>query len=240
MEYIQAIIVEDEKMTLESLVLKLQANCPFVQVIDKALTSKRAIESIQSLKPDLVFLDIQLDQMTGFDVLKQVQHVNFEVIFTTSYEEYAIEAIRANAIDYLLKPIDGMELLAAVNKAHKNIQERSKPLSRIALPVMHGLQFTSVDEIIYCEGQSNKTEVHLFNGKTFTVVKTLKEMEFTLSRYNFCRIHRSYFINLDYIESFTRVDGGSVTMSNGDKLPVSRNRKDAFLSVVSSGFHNRG
>ena len=240
MEHIQAIIVEDEKMTLESLVLKLQAHCPFVKVLDKALTSKQAIESIQTLKPDLVFLDIQLDQMTGFDVLKQVQHVNFEVIFTTSYEEYAIEAIRANAVDYLLKPVDGAELLSAVNKAYKSIQERSKPLSRIALPVMHGLQFTSVDEIIYCEGQGNKTEVHLFNGKSFIVVKTLKEMEAMLSRYNFCRIHRSYFINLDYIESFTRVDGGSVNMSTGVTLPVSRNRKDAFLSVVSSGFHNRG
>ena len=235
---IHTIIVEDERKSLDSLLYKVKENCPDLKVIDTPRSSIDAIKSIKKYKPDLILLDIQLDKMSGFDVLKEVKHVNFDVIFTTSHENYALEAFKVDAVDYLIKPIDEEELVKAIGKARKNIRLRVKPLTRIALPMTQGLRFTAIDEILYCKGNSNYSNIHLFNGKTILVTLTLREVENMLDMYRFFRIHKSSLINLDYIEEYSRSNGGTVTMTDRKKLRVARTRREAFLQVVSKGRAN--
>ena len=227
---IRTIIVEDERQSLESLLYKVEENCPELEVVGTPRSSLDAISSIKKENPDLILLDIQLDKMSGFDVLREVKHVNFEVIFTTSHEDYALEAFKVDAVDYLVKPIDEEELVKAVSKAHKNIRHRVKPLTRIALPMNQGLRFTAIDEILYCIGSSNYTNIHLFNGKSILVTLTLKEVAAMLDMYRFFRIHKSSLINLDYIEEYSRTEGGLVTMSDNKKLKIARTRREAFFT----------
>lgn len=231
MEKISSLIVEDEKRGLENLQIKLEEHCPQVELIGASNSGEQAIEDIKKLKPELVFLDIQLGTMTGFDVLETVPNVGFEVIFTTAYDQYALKAFKNNALHYLLKPIRPEELKLAVEKAHKLIKgkEDNKLLSRIAVPVSNGLRFISVDEIIHCEAVNNYCLIHLFNGKTVTVTRTLGNIEEKLKGHSFFRIHRSHLINLDYLESFLRESGGKVVLSNGTEMRVGRNYRDAFI-----------
>jgi two-component system, LytTR family, response regulator len=223
MHQLTAIIVEDETLGLQNLQAKLGRNCPQVEVVATCQSGEEAIQAIQAHQPALLLLDIQLGSMTGFDVLARLRHLSFEVIFTTSYDEYAIEAIRANALDYLLKPIDEGELVEAINKAWQRRQQRPQDFNRVSLPVQHGYRFVSLDEIEYCQADNKQSIVQLFSRQQVTVTRTLSQLAEKLAAYpRFRRIHRSYLINLDYVESFSRRDGNHVIMSCGDRLPVSR------------------
>jgi two-component system LytT family response regulator len=223
MDQLTAIIVEDEALGLQNLQAKLARNCPQVNVVATCQSGEEAIQAIQAQQPELLLLDIQLGTMTGFDVLARLRHLSFEVIFTTSYDEYAIDAIRANALDYLLKPIDEGELVEAINKAWQKRQQRPQDFTRIPLPVQHGYRFVGIDEIEYCQADNKQTIVHLFSRQQVTTPRTLSQIEDKLASYpRFRRVHRSFLINLDFAESFSRRDGNHVIMACGERLPVTR------------------
>lgn len=225
---INAIIVEDEEPGIVALTEKLKRSCPMVEIIKICRSAYEAVEEIPKYQPELLFLDINLGSLNGFDVLSQIHQISFEVIFTTSYNQYAIDAIRKNALDYLLKPIDEKELARAVLKAQNRIRQKPAQSTRVAIPVTHGLRFIDVAEILYCEADDNRTIIHLFNRKKIRTSRVLSKIQEMLEGFSFIRIHRSYLINKEYLEEFNRTDGRHVIMHNGDRLPVSRADPNLF------------
>lgn len=213
-------------------------------------TTEDGYAAIKQLKPQLVFLDVEIGDKTGFDLLKQFPSINFEVIFTTGYDKYAVEAFKFSAIDYLLKPVDEDDLNNAINKLQEkiSIQETAKKFEtlfynlhagnhaskKICVPVVNGIEFIAVNEIIRCESLVNYTTIFLKDKQKLTVSKTLKEFEELLTDYNFFRIHKSHLINLDYIKSYHKGTGGSVIMSDGSEVEVSIRRKDDFLKRLAN------
>ncbi|MEO1262703.1 MAG: LytTR family DNA-binding domain-containing protein [Bacteroidota bacterium] len=224
----RALIVEDELEGMENLILKLEKHCGHLEIVGKCSTGESAIRAIREKRPQVVFLDIELGTMTGFDVLNKVQYIPFEVIFTTSYDDYAIQALRANAIDYLLKPIRPAELIKAVESAGERIQT-STNIHRIIVPNGKSFQVMRVNEIMYCLADNVYTKIHRPNIKPFLVAKTLKATFEMLPKDKFARISRSAIVNLDYVETFHRADGGFVTMRNKVELSISKSRLDDFL-----------
>jgi len=247
---LRAIIVDDEQKSCENLKILLEDFCTNVEVLQMANSVADAIAAIQKHKPDVIFLDIQMQKETGFDLLKKLSEIDFEIVFVTAYSEYAIDAFKFSAIDYLLKPIDISELKAAVAKISKKTTDRliNKKVDilmqnfkaentdnyRLAISDADGITFVNINEIIYCEGSSNYTNFYLQNGKKYIVAKTLKEYEELLSNYNFFRIHNSYLINLKEVKKYFRGDGGYVQMSNDEKLDVSKRKKESFLKKISN------
>ncbi len=247
---LRAVIVDDEHKSRENLKNLLEEFCDGVEVIGLAQNVKEGIEFIDNLHPDLVFLDIQMQGETGFDLLEHYRKFDFGVIFTTAHSEYAIRAIRFSAIDYLLKPIDIEELQLAVKKAGElagqesqfknklevllqNLKPDNKTNYKIALPTTNGLVFIKIHDILYCQGESNYTIIHIAGDKKYMVSKTLKDYEEMLSEYNFFRIHKSYLINLNEIKEYVRGDGGYVVMNNQKMLDVSKRKKESFLAKIN-------
>jgi len=241
---IRCILVDDEAKNLENLRILLQDFCQNVEVLAQCQTVDEALRAIHLHKPDVVFLDIQMQRETGFDLLARVEHVDFDVIFITAYSEYAIKAFRFSAIDYLLKPIDIEELKSALAKVERksnndmagrleqlfqSMKPKKGDAHKIAIPIADGLVFVDIETIIYCEASSNYTQVFLNDGKKYVVSRTLKEYEELLSEHNFFRIHNSFVINLNAIKKYVRGDGGYVVMNNDATLDVSKRRKEAFL-----------
>jgi two-component system LytT family response regulator len=246
---INAIIVDDELKSRESLKILLEEFCDNVTVKALCQNVAEAVQSIQQHKPDVVFLDIQLQRETGFDLLTQLGDFNFEVIFTTAYAEYAIKAFKFAAIDYLLKPIDIEELKRSLSKVEKrmndSISQRLQQLMqnlksnipenyKLALPTSDGLIFVKTQDILYCEASSNYTEITVADGKKYVVSRTLKEYEDMLSDHNFYRIHNSYLINLNAIKKYVRGEGGYVIMTNDKSLDVSKRKKEGFLARIGA------
>jgi two-component system, LytTR family, response regulator len=244
---INCIIVDDELKSRESLKILLQDFCTDVTVLALCQNVTEAIEAIQQHKPDVVFLDIQLQRETGFDLLSKIDEVNFEVIFTTAYSEYAIKAFKFSAMDYLLKPIDIEELKRAVSKVEKrkgdtitsrlqelmnNLRSNTTGNYKLALPTADGLIFIKMQDILYCEASSNYTDITLADGKKYVVSRTLREYEELLEGHNFYRIHNSSLINLNAIKKYVRGEGGYVVMSNDKSLDVSKRKKEGFLSRI--------
>jgi two-component system LytT family response regulator len=242
---IRSVLIDDELKSRESLKILLTDFCENVEVAATCQNIAEGIEAIQQYKPDVVFLDIQMQRETGFDLLSKVKPVDFEVIFTTAHSEYAIKAFKFSAIDYLLKPIDIEELKRALYKVERkmngNISDRLeqlihnlKPSSnqnfKLALPTSDGLVFVRIDDIIYCEASSNYTVIYTNDGKKHVISRTLKEYEDLLAEHNFFRIHNSHLINLGSIKKYVRGDGGYVIMNNDVSLDVSKRKKEAFLS----------
>jgi len=240
----KAIIIDDEEHCIESIRLLLQKHQPQVDIIAEITNPKDALEIISTKNPDLVFLDIKMPMMTGFELIAKIRNIDFHVIFTTAYDEYAIKAFRVNATDYLLKPVSVEELNDAVKKVEKRIQNgySSEELNSlikqmgnklnakeaISLPTQQGISFIKVDDIIRCEADGNYTKIVCVNNK-YLVCKTLKDLEEILEGNNFHRVHHSHLINLKHIDMYHRGKGGVVTMANGDHVDVSRSRKSAFL-----------
>lgn len=241
-----AIIVDDEKHCRDVLGLLLQRFCPQVQLLASCADGTEGYQAIEMHHPDLVFLDIEMPGMSGFDMLEACRFTKFDVIFTTAYNEYAIKAIRHNALDYILKPIDKDELVQSVQKAEQERLTRSsakidtfveylhrqKTGDRIALPTLEGLQIINSEEIYYCESDGGYTRFFLTNGKIVLISKTLKEVEDVLETKGFCRVHHGYLINLRYVQRYIRGDGGEVIMENNKNIPVSRNKKQEFLNLL--------
>jgi len=247
---IKAIIIDDEPYACQVLATLLERHCPQVEVIAVCTHAKEGITLIKELQPQLVFLDIEMPHLNGFDVLEQLAPVAFDFIFTTSYDQYAIKAIRFSALDYLLKPVDMQELKEAVQKV-TNRQAPSLPqqldillaklhqpksvVNRIALPTMEGLEMIPVDSILYCTSSSNYTILSLKGQQKLTISKTLKEIEEMLEDYPFVRIHHSNLVNLDEVKKYIRGEGGSVLMSDGAVVDVSRSRKEMLLKKLQPG-----
>jgi len=244
---ITAIIVDDEPYSCESLATLLERYCPDVNLLDIYYTGADALKAIKEQTPALLFLDIEMPGMNGFEMLQQLPSINFSIIFTTSYDQYAIKAIRFTALDYLLKPVDREELQNAVQKViHKphatlpqqieillqKLNHPTIPFNRIAIPTMEGLQMLFVENIITCSSDSNYTVLHLKNKQKITASRTLKEIEEMLEDYSFLRVHHSYLINLNEIEKYIKGDGGYLIMSDGSNIDVSRSRKEMLLKKL--------
>jgi len=241
---IKAIIIDDEVHCIKTLAMLLKEYCPEVKVMKQCGDAKEGLAIIEELKPDLVFLDIEMPVMNGFELLEQVTDIAFEIIFTTSYDQYAIKAIRFSALDYLLKPVDPEELQRAVNKAGQRrhnqfpqqfeillqkLHQPVSPVQKIALPTMEGLQMIPVSSIISCASDSNYTLFFLKNMQKLVVSRPLKEMEEMLEEYHFLRVHNSYLVNLNEIDKYVKGEGGYLVMTDGTNIDVSRSKKEVLL-----------
>ena len=244
---IKAIIVDDEPYCCESLDALLQRYCPDITVTGIFNNGSDALNAIRQQQPDLVFLDVEMPKMNGFEMLEQLPAVNFDLIFTTSYDKYALKAIRFSAIDYLLKPIDREELQKAVQKVIQHSQtpitqqleilmQKVKnpltPIGKIAMPTMEGLQMVAVDSIVSCESDSNYTIVLMKSKQKLIVSRTLKDIEEMLEEHGFVRVHHSYLVNVNEIEKYIKGEGGYLVMSDGSSVDVSRSKKEILMKKL--------
>jgi two-component system LytT family response regulator len=237
---IKSIIVDDEKHGRENLAGILKQYCPEVTLLGEANSVDAAISLIHQHKPDLVFLDIEMPKANGFQLLEHFKDFNFEVIFVTAYGNYAIKAIRFSAADYILKPINYKELKTAVEKVANRIQQKQENLRmkqlmynlgqpanpRIGLPTGERIEFVEVNKIIRCQGEGNYSHIYFEENKHLLVAKTLVEFEDLLQEYSFIRVHKTHLVNLKHVAAYLKTDGGTLQLSNGDKVAVSRRRKE--------------
>ena len=245
---IRAIIIEDETLSQEMLTLLLQRHKADVEIIDTCSNPTDGIESIAKHQPELVFLDIQMPKMNGFDMLKKISNINFEVIFTTAFDQYAIDAIRTSALDYLLKPIDDEDLTAAIEKCKERMVEKKtkhqfenlfnnltnkNPLDKtLALSASDGISFVKMSDILRVEANGRYAKFYLLNKETILVSKTLGDFEDILSANQFFRIHDSSIINLNHVKKYIRGDGGTVLLSDNTEHDVARRRKEEFVKLI--------
>jgi two-component system LytT family response regulator len=237
----RAIIIDDEPDAVELLAIRLTQKCPQVDVVATCTSSVKGVAAIIELRPDVVFLDIEMPQMNGFQVLEAVEGIPFALVFVTAYDKFALKAFRYSAIDYLLKPIDSNELIQAISKIEKQKQTSKEQVShlrnlysnnskvfpdKIALPYQNGVTFVSLKDVIYCESDDSYTKFFLNDGQHYLVTKSLKEIQELLEDRGFLRIHRQYLINLDHIKKFYKGEGSYIIMSNNQSIPVSRLHKD--------------
>ncbi len=248
----KAIIVDDEASNRENLQQLLKVYADDIQVCAGAENVDEALIVIKQHQPQLVFLDIQLHTQTGFDILQQLDEINFEIIFITAYNQYAIPAIKFSALDYLLKPIDIDELVAAVAKARRYIQQKqknerlgylleylkdeNKTTPRIALPMLGEIRYINIADIIRCQADNTYTLFVLNNGEQILVSKTLKEYADMLSGHGFLRTHQTHLINMAYIKSWLREDGGSLLLTNQTKIPISKLNRDKVKTALAGSF----
>lgn len=233
---IKTLLVDDEPISLKNLESLITSFAPALDVIGKAKSEEDALEAIFSLKPDLVFLDIELGGSTGFDILQKCSQRDFEVIFVTAHNEFGIEAVKAHAFDYILKPVNKTELLMAIDRVVKQIQQKrptelplSAGKSKISLSTMEGILFVDAEEVLYAESEGRYTRFHLNNGIKQLVSKNIGEYELLLEAKGFVRIHNSYLVNLHYVQKYIRGRGGYVVLKNGQTLEVSTRKKDDLL-----------
>lgn len=242
-------IVDDEVHCVESLILHLRNLFPEIEIVYKSNEPDKALFELPEIKPDLVFLDVEMPVMSGFELLQQLPGRTFDVIFTTAYSKYAVQAFKAKAVNYLLKPIDEEELKIAIqqwknarelalNKSSKKVEDLLSYLknegilkSKIAIPVSDGIEFVIVDDIMYCISQSNYTTIHFSDGSKTVVSKTIKEVEKTMAPYSFQRVHRSYLINPNYMKKYYKGDGGYIIMEDEELIPVSKQHKSMITGL---------
>lgn len=244
---ISAIIIDDKAKGRLALREKLSAYCPMVQVLAEAGSGQEALLLIQHHKPQLIFLDIEMPRMNGFEMLNALSEKKFHIIFTTAYDQYAIKAIKYSAFDYLLKPIDIEELKTAVEKIigkenhqtneqaellHQNMQHLKRQLNKLAIPTLEGLLFFDINDIVHLEANSNYTFIHFLGSPKITASKTLKDFEELLPPDIFFRTHHSHLINLNYIKRYIKGDGGQIELQNGNYIDVSRRKKEEFLRAI--------
>ena len=247
MQALKAILVDDELNSLQNLQFKIQEYCPSVKVVAQSQNPEEAIRLIQQHKPDVIFLDIEMPRMSGFKMLEQIPEIDFEIIFITAYNHYAINAIRICAFDYLVKPVAIDELQQTIERlaksSNKKIRERAENLKNnlanpksqedhIAIPTNDGLEFIQIKQIVHIESSSNYSKLVLQNGHHMLVTRQLKDFEELLQDYRFYRVHHSHLVNLNFIAKYIRGDGGQITMRNGDVIDVSRRKKEVFLKLI--------
>lgn len=242
---LRAVIIDDVTESRQTLADDLQTYCPQITLAGTAESVVTAVKLIDALKPEVIFLDIQLGDGTGFEVLEQVKHKNYKVIFTTGSDRFAIQAIKCSAVDYLLKPIDPDALQLAVKKlAQSNaipeqielliqsLKNKQTPLKRIALNSADRVQLVNVAEVIRCESQGNYTLFYLQDKRQILVTRTLKEFEEMLDENEFIRVHHSHLVNINYLKEFVKTDGGYVVLSDNSQVPVSVRKKEQLLKIL--------
>lgn len=246
---IRAILVDDEQNSRENLTFLIKEHCNDIEIIGTAASVSEAIHEISSKKPDLVFLDIEIGEGSGFDVLDKITGLKTEVIFITAFNQYAVKAFKFAAVDYLLKPVDIQELVDAVNRAEQrlndnklsakldnlvtNLTDTNRKNKKIGLPLGGGIQYFQLDEIVRLQAQSNYTNFYMNDGKNYLISKTLKEYEELLSDQGFSRVHQSHLINVSYVQQYQKSEGGYVVLSDGTNIPLSKNYKEAFVATLN-------
>lgn len=244
---IKTVIIDDERHSVETLGFKLERHCPEVKVVAQFSDPAKGLDYLRGNSTDLLFLDIEMPRMDGFELLEQLGEVPFDVIFTTAYDEFGIRAIKFSALDYLLKPVQTQELRAAIEKFNKrsthnipssqlevlfsNIKEeqRGGRSGKIALATKESIEFVTPEDIIVCSSDSNYTMVYMKDGRRKLISRTLKDFEELLAGFNFFRVHHSHMVNLSHVVEYVRSDGGYLVMANKMTLPVSRSRREELL-----------
>ena len=246
---IKAIIVDDEAHCRDSLEQQISWCCPQLDVVYKAIHVDDALQAIAQYQPDILFLDIEMPGKNGFELLKSLDEIRFEVIFTTAYDEFALEAFRVQAIDYLLKPIEEEHLIKAVEKAvfltriddtlsqledimSKIGQKRSD--RTIVLPTAESAEFVQSEEIMHCKADGSYTRIHLSDDRQFILAKSLQAVEKLIALPHFIRTHQSHLVNAQYIRRFVHSDGGMIVLKDGSEIPVARSRRKAWKAWVDS------
>ena len=243
---LRTIIIDDEPHVRKTLARMVEEECSNVKLLKSADGVKSGLKAIDEQNPDLVLLDIQMDDGTGFDLLKKAEPINFKVIFITAFDQYAIRAFKFSAIDYLLKPVDPEDLVQAVNRAEQMVQEdfstQLKVLDdnlktqetkgkKIILRTSETVHLVKVSDISYCESDLSYTQFYLADGQKILVSKTLKEFEDMLKEFGFFRVHKSFLVNLFAISKFEKADGGYLVMENKDRVPVASRKRDQLLEM---------
>ena len=246
---VRCVLIDDENNSLEMMEWLIRTYCPQVSIEAMCNSSEKGIAAIKKFKPDVVFLDIEMPHMNGFDMLEQFDKLFFDVVFCTAYDQFAIKAFKYSALNYLLKPVDPADLQETIRRLEEknsspskeqiemllqNIRGNTKPaVRRIALTTNDGMIFVSTQDILYCEAESNYTSVVLKGGKKILVSKVLKDIDETLAGSDFYRIHNSFLINLNHIKKYVRGDGGYVIMENDVTISISRSRRHEFMEMFS-------
>jgi len=244
---LRTIIIDDEVLMRQTLEMLIDEHCPNVKLVAQAGSVESGVKAIRRHHPDLVLLDIKMDDGTGFDLLKQLEPVDFKVIFITAYDEYAIKAIKFSALDYLLKPVEPEELVNAINKTEKlvvkelntqlsvledNMHSSNIPTKKIILKTFDNIHLVKMHNIVFCESEDNYTHFHLLDNNKILVSNTLKEYDELLSEYGFFRAHKSFLINLSHIVRFEKAEGGSIVLSNNNIVPVAKRKKEQLLELL--------
>lgn len=242
-------LVDDELRGVISLQKLLELNCTEVDVIARCSSAEEAKEKIEQLQPQLIFLDIAMPGKTGFELLKELGKINFEIIFVTAHNNYMVQAFHFSAVDYLLKPVDDDLLIEAVKRAGKRIEEKNSGQQvetflhniqyktgsqkmKLCIPSLKGFQVLEIQDIIYCEASSNYTNFHFANRPSICASKPIHEYEELLQDCSFVRIHKSFVVNLEHVTEYIRGEGGVVLMSNGHEVEVSRRKKDLLMTKM--------
>ena len=246
---IRTVFLDDEPLAREGILAMLDKYCPEVEVIGVAGDVETGVRLIRQTKPELLILDIHLTDGTSFDLLKRLDKDHYKIIFITAFEEYAITAFKFSAMDYLLKPVNPEELMAAVDKVHDSLDresmtrqlellmhsmsDRNEHGKKIALRTAASVHIVNLYDIIRCQSDKNYTQFFLTSGEVVTVSKTLKDFEELLNPFHFVRIHQSHLVNLDHIRKFEKTEGGIVILSDHSKVPVSLRKKEELMKVIS-------
>jgi two-component system, LytTR family, response regulator len=249
MNHIKTILIDDEPRGLTSLQKLLEMNCADIDVIGCCSGAPEAKEKIAQLHPQLIFLDIAMPEKNGFELLRDLPEINFEIIFVTAFNNYMTQAFHFSAVDYLLKPVDDDLLAEAVKRAGKRIENKSGVQHietllhnmqhknviqkiKLCIPSLKGFQVVEIQDIIYCVASSNYTNFHFVNRASICASKPIHEYEELLEDCNFVRIHKSFMVNLGQVTEYIRGEGGSVILSNGNELEVSRRKKDLLTTKM--------
>jgi two-component system LytT family response regulator len=245
MNALQTYIIDDEHNCTDLLRLLIERHCPDLKVVAIFNDAEEALAAIIAQPPQVLFLDIEMPRLNGFDLLQKCGPLGFKVVFTTAYDRYAVRAFKFNALDYLLKPIDHHDLVATAAKLRDALapsaerlaaakQLKSQPIpERIALPVGQELIFVNVPEISHCESDGSYVVVHLQAGRPIILSKSLRELEELLNNPDFFRVHNSFLVNLKQVQKIVRKDGGEIVMRNGKSLPVARAKKQELLNMIA-------
>lgn len=244
----KVIIIDDEARARKSIADLLKHSPHKVNLVAEAESVATGIDAISTHNPDIVLLDISMPDGTGFDLLKKLDNIDFKIIFITAYEEFAVKAFEFSAIDYILKPVDPKKLFDAIEKAHHlvkqenlslklnalfaNLENSSSDNKKLVLKTAENIYIINTKDIIRCESDAGYTEFYLIDGKKILVSKNLKDYEDMLDGFGFYRIHQSHLINLQYIDHYSKTEGGAVVMKDNSELPLARRKKESFLKLL--------
>lgn len=247
---LKVVIIDDELNAREIIASTLLENCKKVSLVGTADNVKNGIRAIELNKPDIVLLDVQMPDGTGFDLLNKVGDIDFKVIFITAHQEFAMQAFKFSALDYILKPVDPQELSQAIDRAAETLEQKNISLNMSALKDNMGqpnkgskklilkssdqIHAINVKDIVRCESDGNYTTFILNDGRKLLATRILKEFDEMLQPYNFFRVHQSHLINIDYFETYKKADGGTVIMTDKSEIPLASRKKEAFLKLLSS------
>ena len=247
----RTILIDDEPDSLDALEIELSRHCPGIDVVAKCSDSRKAAALINSKQPSLIFLDIEMPHVNGFELLQSLDVINFDVIFVTAYDQFAVKAFDFNASDYLLKPVMKTKLIQAVQKVSDrqqhhvsqvdlnalmtNMQVQSmQGMETIALPTSDGYEFVHMNDIVYAKADSNYTWVHLTNDQKYLLTRTLKEVSGLMTFRQFFRAHQSFLVNLNHVKRYVRGQGGYLVLKDGAQIPVSRSNKEVLMRMLKS------